>query len=96
MGIRSFLGLGSSNSSSSGSSSGTAARTSGMSTTGWHPSYDEATARRHHRDAQVPLDPAGTDRDGRRVVSPDPYAQPDEAHVRRNFGRPYRQDGGVR
>ncbi|MFJ4799144.1 hypothetical protein [Kitasatospora purpeofusca] len=96
MGIRSFLGLGSSNSSSSGSSSGTSTRSSGMSTTGWHAPYDEETARRHHREAQVSLPAASTARDGGRVSSPDPYAQPDQSHVVRNFGRPYRQDGGAR
>ncbi|MEU4118922.1 hypothetical protein AB0F71_31070 [Kitasatospora sp. NPDC028055] len=90
MGLRSFLGFGSSG------SSGTSTRTGGMSTTGWHPPYDEATARRHHREAQVSLPAASTDRDGRRVASPDPYAQPDQSHVVRNFGRPYRRDGGAR
>ncbi|MBD0671621.1 hypothetical protein [Streptomyces sp. CBMA156] len=97
MGIRSFLGLGSSSGSSGEPGSGTSTRTGGMSASGWH-SYDEATARRHHREAQAPAAPAGTDRYGRRVVSADPYSRPDSA-PRRNFGRPYTEhadDGGAR
>ncbi|MGW7582760.1 hypothetical protein ACWGKU_29435 [Kitasatospora sp. NPDC054768] len=85
MGIKSLLGLGSSSSSSGESGSGTSTRTSGMSTTGWHRT-DAQTALRHHREAQAPVGPAGTDRDGRRVSG-----------TLRNFGRPYRrEDGGVR
>ncbi|MFD4659694.1 hypothetical protein ACFWP2_29165 [Kitasatospora sp. NPDC058444] len=89
MGIKSRLGLGSSQ---SRSSSGTSTRTSGMSTTGWH-SYDPAEAQRHHREAQVSTVPASTGRFGRRVVSADPYSRPD-SRTRRNFGRPYREDDG--
>ncbi|MFJ9460941.1 hypothetical protein ACIRST_38465 [Kitasatospora sp. NPDC101447] len=94
MGIRSFLGFGSTGSSLSSGSSGTATRTSGMSTTGWHRS-DEETARRHHREAQVSLPAAGTDQRGGRVNSADPYSRPDSS-TRRNFGRPCREDGGAR
>ncbi|MEU8927512.1 hypothetical protein AB0D10_42515 [Kitasatospora sp. NPDC048545] len=93
MGFLSRLGFGSSTSSSS-DSAGTSTRSSGMSSGGWH-TYDEETARRHHREAQVSLPEASTDRHGRRVVSPDPYAQSDQTHVVRNFGRPYREDGGA-
>ncbi|MFG3229697.1 hypothetical protein ACGF07_33625 [Kitasatospora sp. NPDC048194] len=94
MGIRSYLGFGSRNSSSS-SSSGSTTGTSGDFAGGWH-SYDEAEARRHHRMAQVPVAPAGTDQRGRRVFSSDPYNQPGaEQHTRRGFGRPYRQNGGA-
>ncbi|MFF1908252.1 hypothetical protein [Kitasatospora sp. NPDC058218] len=96
MGFRSFLGLGSSNSSGSSDSgsSGPAARTSGMSTTGWHP-YDPATAQRHHREAQVSLPEATYTPDGQRVASPDPYNQPG-APTARNFGRPHSSGGGAR
>ncbi|MGW2547045.1 hypothetical protein ACWC5I_40775 [Kitasatospora sp. NPDC001574] len=80
MGLRSFLGFGSSDS----GSSGTPTRTSGMSTTGWHPA-----------EAQVSLPSPGTDSWGRRAVTPDPYSRPDSSSsTRRNFGRPY-SDGGV-
>ncbi|MFD7731892.1 hypothetical protein ACFV6F_16075 [Kitasatospora phosalacinea] len=75
MGIRSFLGFasGDSGSSSSGTgSAGTRTTTSTSSSTGgWH-SYDEATAREHHRIAQVTVPPAATDQNGRRVNSPRP------------------------
>ncbi|GLW58093.1 hypothetical protein [Kitasatospora phosalacinea] len=76
MSIRSFFGFGSSTSSSnSGSatgSAGTRTTTSGSgSTGGWH-SYDEATAREHHRIAQVTVPSAATDQHGRRVNSPRP------------------------
>ncbi|MFB8236221.1 hypothetical protein ACFC58_06675 [Kitasatospora purpeofusca] len=38
--------------------------------------------------------PASTDRVGRRVPSPAPYAQPgNEQHVLRNFGRPHSGEG---
>ncbi|MER7848338.1 hypothetical protein ABTZ03_30880 [Kitasatospora sp. NPDC096077] len=83
MGIRSFLGLGPSNSSSSAGSSRTSVSASGMSTTGWHPPYDEATAWRHHREAQVSLDAAKYDADGTRRVSP----PSDPQHVNRSFWR---------
>ncbi|MFI1522831.1 hypothetical protein [Kitasatospora cineracea] len=77
MSIRSFFGFGSSNTSNSSSgsesgSAGTRTTTSGSgSTGGWH-SYDEATAREHHRTAQVTVAPASTDQYGRRVKSPSP------------------------
>ncbi|MFJ7280294.1 hypothetical protein [Kitasatospora sp. NPDC098663] len=79
MGLLSRLGLGSSTPASKASAT-TTTRTSGMSTTGWHAPYDEATARRHHQIAQVKTFEPG---DG------------DGDHIVRNFGRPYRQDGGA-
>ncbi|MFI6158177.1 hypothetical protein ACIBCA_36435 [Kitasatospora sp. NPDC051170] len=81
MGIRSFLGFGSS--SSSAGSSRTSVSESGMSTTGWHPPYDEETARRHHREAQVSLEAAKYNPDGTRKLSP----KPDPEHVNRSFWR---------
>ncbi|WP_031078545.1 hypothetical protein [Streptomyces sp. NRRL WC-3742] len=83
--VAAFLGFG-----SSSSSSGTNTRTGGSSSKGWHSSAPLPGGREVH-----PA-PAATDRFGRRVASPDPYVQPDQTHVVRNFGRPYRQDGGAR
>lgn len=80
MGLRSFLGFGSSSSSSS--SPGTATRTSGTSTGGWY-SYDPAEALRHHREAQVSLPVAERDSRGRRKYSP----KPDPQHVNETFWR---------
>ncbi len=81
MGLRSYLGLGSSKSSPSSDSGYSSAQTSGD----WY-RYDEAAARRQPRESH-PL-PAQTDSYGRRVISADPYSRPDSS-TRRNFGRPY-------
>ncbi|OKI95071.1 hypothetical protein [Kitasatospora sp. CB01950] len=85
MGLREFFGF--------GSSAGTATTTgsSGTGLTGSWPAYDEATAREHHRTAQAPVQPAATDRWGRRVPSVSPYTGPNAGDTRRNFGRPYRE-----
>ncbi|MGA5823707.1 hypothetical protein ACPC54_38315 [Kitasatospora sp. NPDC094028] len=90
MGIRSFLGFGSSSSNSSSNSSGTSTGTGGMSM--GRRAHDEAEALRHHRMTQVPLPEASTDQYGHRVNSP----KPSRDHIVRNFGRPYREDGGAR
>ena len=78
MGLRSYLGLGSSKSSGS-SSSGTATRTSGSGSTGvWYsPDVPLPQAREVH-----PA-PAEYTPDGRRKLSP----KPDPAHVNRSFWR---------
>ncbi|MEU9044555.1 MULTISPECIES: hypothetical protein [unclassified Kitasatospora] len=80
--LRAFFGIAESSGSSSSGSSGTTTRTSGMSTGGWH-TYDEATARRHHREAQVSLPAAEYNPDGTRKLSP----RPDPQHVNRSFWR---------
>ncbi|GAA2780750.1 hypothetical protein [Kitasatospora aburaviensis] len=80
--LRAFFGIAESSSSNSSGSSGTTTRTSGMSTGGWH-SYDEETARRHHREAQVSLPAAEYNPDGTRKLSP----RPDPQHTNRSFWR---------
>ncbi|WP_282206863.1 hypothetical protein [Kitasatospora fiedleri] len=80
MGLRSYLGFGGSNSSSNGGgsgsgSAGTRTTTSGSSNSGgWH-TYDEATAREHHRTAQVSVPAAEYSSDGTRKLSPRPAPQ---------------------
>ncbi len=78
MGLLSYLGFGSSDSGSSSSrsgSAGTRTTTSGSgSTGGWH-TYDEATAREHHRTAQVSVPEAKYNPDGTRKLSLRPAPQ---------------------
>ncbi|KDN80521.1 hypothetical protein [Kitasatospora cheerisanensis] len=77
-GLLSWLGLGSSSAGTTTASTG-----AGTGLTGSWPAYDEATAREHHRLAQVSLPAAEYNPDGTRRLSP----RPDPAYVSRSFWR---------